>query len=797
MKLIFKLIIRRLINRKSQMALNITGLAIGFASTLSIVAWVRNELSFDKYLPEASRIYRLTFETNTSGNRLHFARCWEKWVSQMPGVFPQIEQLVRLDPYRHTALKVGENKFYSDRVFATDSNFFKVFNISLLSGNEDNVLREPYSAVISQSIASKCFGNSDPTGQTILLSGEYYTKMELFTIKGVMKDTPVNSHIHFDILTSFAKPQEPPDWAYVYLLLKRGTKPGQILLALPDFIKNVEKTSVTRTFTPYLQKITDIHLYSNKDREIESNGNIGIVYLFGVIASVLLIVSLVNFYNLNKVRILSLQKSIVIQRALGSDGIQIISLSVTESAICVFSALILALIFLALSEQTTVSFFGFNIFPDGIADLASIWPFGSIIAGISILTGSLPSIFYICKRGINISAFGAETIHGTGKLSTYGILMTVQFCLSVILMVAAIVILEQKKFMLSHSLGKMSPDIIIFKRQNWEIRFKYNAIRDQAIQDPLIKSFTASMEEPGGETVDALQVESSAIDENHKDKQLYVLSVEDNFLNFFEIPLISGSNFSKFNPDRHSEDYILNETAVKELGWTPQEAIGRPFNIKFDSPGIFYGGTVVGVVKDFNITTIKQKIKPYVLFQKPIFYLCFLVQLDSANKEQAIINFKKIWEKELPDYPFQFEFIGDLYKSAYQKELIQSKLTLFFSILTIVIICMGLFAVTSLLITRRTREIGIRKVNGARVPDLLFMLSSDFIRWFAIAFVIACPVAWYAMHKWLQNFTYKTGLNWWVFLLSGFVVLTVAVLTVTLQSIRAAKRNPVEALRCE
>jgi len=155
------------------MALNITGLAIGFASTLSIVAWVRNELSFDKYLPEASRIYRLTFETNTSGNRLHFARCWEKWVSQMPGVFPQIEQLVRLDPYRHTALKVGENKFYSDRVFATDSNFFKVFNISLLSGNEDNVLREPYSAVISQSIASKCFGNSDPTGQTILLSGDY------------------------------------------------------------------------------------------------------------------------------------------------------------------------------------------------------------------------------------------------------------------------------------------------------------------------------------------------------------------------------------------------------------------------------------------------------------------------------------------------------------------------------------------------------------------------------------------------------------------------------------------------
>jgi putative ABC transport system permease protein len=797
MKLNFKLISRSLINVKSQTALNISGLAIGFACTLAIIVWLRNELSSDKHLPEASRIYRLTFETNTSGNRLHFARCWEKWVSQMPGVFPQIEQLVRLDPYRHTALKVGENKFYSDRVFATDSNFFKVFNISLLSGNEDNVLREPYSAVISQSIARKCFGNSDPTGQTILLSGEYYTKMELFTIKGVMKDSPVNSHIHFDILTSFAKPQEPPDWAYVYLLLKIGTKPGQILSALPDFIKNVEKTSETRTFTPYLQKITDIHLYSNKDREVEPNGNIGIVYLFAVIASVLLIVSLVNFYNLNKVRILTLQKSIDIQRAMGSDNNQIISQSVTESAICVLTSLILALIFLDLSEQAAVSFLGFDLFPDGIADLLGIWPFGVIIVAVSILTGSLPSIINILKEKTNISAFGTVTYQGSGRISSYGILMTIQFCLSVILMIAAMVILQQKKFMFSHSLGKMSPDIMVFKKQNWEIRSKYNAIRDKALQDPLIKSFTASMEEPGGETVDALQVESSAIDENHKDKQLYVLSVEDNFLNFFDIPLISGRNFSKYNPDRHSEDYILNETAVKELGWTPQEAIGRPFNIKFDSPGIFYGGSVVGVVKDFNITTIKQKVKPYVLFQKPIFYLCFLVQVDSANKQQAIINFKKIWENELPDYPFQYEFIGDLYKTAYQKELTQAKLTLFFSILAIVIICMGLFAVTSLLITRRTREIGIRKVNGARIADLLLMLNSDFIRWFAISFVIACPVAWYAMHKWLQNFTYKTGLSWWVFSAPGLIVLTVAVLTVTLQSWRSAKRNPVEALRYE
>jgi putative ABC transport system permease protein len=197
------------------------------------------------------------------------------------------------------------------------------------------------------------------------------------------------------------------------------------------------------------------------------------------------------------------------------------------------------------------------------------------------------------------------------------------------------------------------------------------------------------------------------------------------------------------------------------------------------------------------MTTVKQPIKPYVLFQKPIFYLCYLVQTDSVNRQQAIVNFKKIWEKELPDYPFQYELLGDSYKTTYKKEVTQAKLTLIFSFLAIVIICMGLFAVTSLVITKRTREIGIRKVNGARVIGLLIKLNSDFLKWFGISFIIASPVAWYAMNKWLQNFTYKTELRWWVFAVSGTIVLVVAALTVTLQCWRAATRNPVEALRYE
>jgi putative ABC transport system permease protein len=375
--------------------------------------------------------------------------------------------------------------------------------------------------------------------------------------------------------------------------------------------------------------------------------------------------------------------------------------------------------------------------------------------------------------------------------------MTVQFCLSIILLVAAITIYQQKEFIFSGSLGKMSSNILVFKKLNWEVRFKYFAFRNRALQNPLIKNITASMEEPTGETLDALQVESSAIDESHKDKPLYVLPVEDNFIDFFGLPLVAGRNFPKFNPDRKGEDYILNETAVKYLGWNAQEAIGRPLKIRFDSPDVFYGGTVIGVVKDFNFNSLKKVIKPYALFQKPIFYLSFLVQVDSLRKEEAIMSLKEIFEQELPDYPFHYEFISDVYKSAYQKELTQAKLTAFFSILAIIIICIGLFSVTSVLVARRTKEIGIRKVNGASVLNILSMLNSDFMKWFAIAFIIACPVAWYAMYQWLRNFVYRTEIKGWVFAVAGLTVLTVTLITVCLQTWKAVTRNPVEALRSE
>jgi putative ABC transport system permease protein len=796
MNLNLKLILRNLASRKNHTLLNIVGLSIGLACAMVIITRVKNELSYDKHLPDAARIFRLTFETNSSGKRMHFARCWEPWVSRLPGRFPQIEELVRLSPYRHTAVKSGDNRFYSDMVFATDSNFFKVFGIDLLSGDVNLVLKEPYSVVISATLAKKLFGDADPSGKTIMMSGEYDEKMIPFIVKGIMKDSPQNSHIHFDILTSYVKPREAPGWAYVYLLLRNNTKPGDLLSQLPSFIREAEPDNNWMEFTPYLQNIRDIHLHSDKDREVEPNSNITNIYLYLLITLILLVVSWSNYFNLSMARLMTNKKQTSIQRINGAGRLNIIVQTLTESAISTVLALLLSLIIIDLTGNVVSAFFGFQMLPGGFSDIVSIWPVIVILLIISLLAGSVPAVSDVLKRSGLITKDETVSKHIAG-LSPYGLLLALQFFLAIGLIVSAIVIYRQKDLIIKGSLGKMNSSVLVFKKQNWEIRSKYRSFRDKAMQNPLIRDFTASMEEPTGETMDAMVVESSALDENHRNRALYVLPVEDNFLDFFNLSLIAGQKFTQYNPELKSEEYILNETAVKELGWTPEQAIGKPFRLNFDTPDVIFGGIVVGVVKDFNFNTLRQDIKPYVLFQKPIFYLTFIVEVDNSHKTEAIDYLKSIWEEQLPDYAFHFEFINDLYNSAYQKEFTQARLTGFFSVLAILIICIGLYSVTSVLIAGRTKEIGIRRVNGASVRGIVMLLSSDFIIWFAIAFLLACPVSLLVINRWLQNFAYRTEMKWWFFAIAGFLVLSVSLITVGVKSWRAATVNPVKALRYE
>ena len=323
-------------------------------------------------------------------------------------------------------------------------------------------------------------------------------------------------------------------------------------------------------------------------------------------------------------------------------------------------------------------------------------------------------------------------------------------------------------------------------------------MKSELLKSPYIKEVTGTFEEPYGQTMDAMGFETQGIKEENKDKILWIYAADDDFFKFFKVPVIAGTDFPVFNENLKKEYYILNESAVKELGWTPEEAVGKPFKLKFPyAENVIFGGEIAGIGKDFNLNTLHHGIKPYVFFQKEIWFWVLLVKIQMEHKQPAMEYLRNKWDMISPDYPLSYEYNSDLFFQAYKKEIIQSRLIWFFSCLAIIISCLGLFAISSIIILQRTKEIGIRKVNGATSSEIMFMISMDFVKWVAFAFFVACPIAWLTMHRWLQNFAYKTELSPWIFVISGLVVLLIALLTISFQSRRAAIKNPIEALRNE
>ncbi len=645
-------------------------------------------------------------------------------------------------------------------------------------------------------MAYKLFGKDNPVGQSIMIGED--SIMIANTIKGVFKDLPANTHFHFDLLQSYNDPKANPYWAYIYLKLRKGAKPTDILKGMTDFIRKFENEENSKHFKPFLQNVTDIHLYSHKDREIEPNGDITEVYLFIFVAFIVLLVAWVNYYNLNNVRVIKFKKQIHVQAIIGSGYFRLITQSVFESGICTAIVLNCCFLFSDLFNNYLSQIIGFHLLPHGFRDLLSVWPIVAAMLVFTIFAGCLPFLFHLWKmQQMGIQSTGKAKYTKRWAFSSRGLLVTVQFVMAILLMFSATVIYKQKQFILGHSMGNMNDDIIMMNNANWETRSINNIFRQKVFESPLIRDFTSVMEEPSGETMDGCSFETQGVKDTSLKNSIFILPVEDNFFNFFNIEMIAGNNFRTYNEKSHYQDYILNETAVKRLGWTPEEAIGKPFKLKFFMPGFFQGGTIVGVVRNFHFTNLRQEIKPYAFMQQRIFQTYYLIKIDTSHHTEAIRFLNNLWAELAPDYPFEYEYLSDTYRKAYRKEFIQTKLTGLFTLFAILIVCLGLFAITSIIINQRTKEIGIRKVNGASNNDIIWLLLSDILIWISIACIIALPFAYYFMNRWLQNFAYKTNISWPIFVISSLLAYFIGIATVLMQTWRAARRNPVESLRYE
>jgi putative ABC transport system permease protein len=793
--------------------INIIGLGVALAGVLAISAFVANELSFDRFHPNADRIYRVTLETNTGTTTMHPARVIGNWVTESKQEIPEIETVVRLVPFRRSVVNIENQKFYATQAYSTDSAFFDVFSINLLSGTKENCLTQPGKVLISRSLSEKYFGNSNTVGQTVSILNQQLSKPLDYTVEGVFEDFPSNSHFQPSLLTSMTKIEGQSNWAYSYYKIAKDADINQVREKIQQRI-NSTSPDKSITATIHLQKLTNIHLYSNKTREMQENGSLRLLILLISAGIVIMVIALINFVYLYRVKYIRDSKLNFIKSINGATNKNLFVDYLSESLFIAGSSILVALVLAnEFSTFLKVSMFTFDFSKILVFILLATILLVCAIATFPFYTASFTVKPDVEKKGVRI----------------YTIPLLLQYSLSIVVIISTIIIGKQILFLNNQHPESDNSNILIMSNNPWEAVQRFETFKSELLKIPQVIAVSGAMEQPGGDILDATPFEMEGIDKEQI-KTINIFTADTNFFSLLNITPIAGSSDFGYSPSsewektamnlsmlafrneqntpaakeleaklgNYREKYILNQSALRMLGISdPQEAIGKRFRINFHLPYLFPEGEVIGVVPDFHYTNLRSEERPMAIISKKTFMHCFMIEVENDQLAAAIPEIKKTWEQINPGYPFQYSFMDETYRKVYEKEYSQMDLLLLFAAISLLLSSLGMFAMSSFNMQRRIKEIGIRKVNGARTWEIMLMLNRDFVQWVAVAFVIACPIAYYAMTEWLQNFAYKTELSWWIFALAGVFTLFIAIGTVSWQTFMAARRNPVEALRYE
>ena len=802
----FKIAWRNLWKNKTFSIVNIAGLTIGVACFLLIGFYVYDELNFDKCNSNVSRIYRVDeqikfgdFLYNGAGTPAIMGPSFTK-------AFTQVEQFVRLKKNNNIVIKKGVENIREERVVYADSTLFKVFTFPMISGNPNNALTEPHSLVITESIAKKYFGSNEVVGKTMLVNDNASYK-----ITAVVKDIPTQSHFHFDFFMPLSELDESRNntWfttnCQTYVLLKSGTNPDNMTKAFnvamnayeaPQYKGEMNMTQEefekAGNFTKCsLTALSNIHLHSNKTDELETNGSIQYVYIFSAIAIFILLIACVNFINLSTAQSSSRAKEVAMRKVLGGNRKNLIAQFLTESLlISVLSfilAILLILFLLPLFNQLTAKNLDASIL---------LHPF--VFAGIllialmvGLVAGSYPA--FVLSSYQPIQVMKAHFSRGIKGLTLRNALVVFQFSISIVLIIATVVIYNQLSYIRNKDIGFNKDQVLILKN-TYALNTGAKAFQNELAQMPNVKSITSTGFLPiTGDRSDRAFVNGATF--NGKDFSLMQQwPIDENYIPTLQIQLKSGRNFSpKFKSD--SNAVIINEAAAKLLG------IDNPINKKLSrvddvATGKLITYNVIGVIKNFNFNSLHEQIAPLV-FNLQNDNGSMALRISANNIPGLIAQIKDKWKAMAPSQPFSYYFLDEEFARQYNAEDRTGKMAIIFSTLAILIACLGLFGLVTYAAARRTKEIGIRKVVGASVGSIIAMLSKDFIKLVIIAIVIASPIAWWAMSKWLQGFAYRIDIGWWVFVTAGLLAIMIALATVSFQSIKAAVANPVKSLRTE
>jgi len=802
----FKIAWRNLAKYKFISGINLFGLTVGITCCLLISIYIFNEMSYDRSNPKASQIYRVTrsFLSPDGAENLHLSEVAPPFGPLLQHEYPDIQNMTRILQNGSTSLHYQEKIFNETQVFLADEHFFDFFPTEIVKGNARYSLTEPNMIMMTEAAAKKYFGNDDPMDKIIKVDNQQYCK-----VSGLFKPFPRNSHFHPEILISFStlndsnvygKTQLETNWGnnafFTYLMLPANYPTNKLEVQFPTFIdKYVRFKNTPPGFKPsqgtkiFLQKLTDIHLRSHLADEAEPNGDIKRVYIFGAIALFILLIACINYMNLSTARSALRAREIGVRKVVGAQRKEIITQFLSESVMITAVALVLALAltWLTLPLVSTISHQELSMKTlqhPAILTVILLLPFI-----IGILSGIYPALF--------MSSFNPSTVLkgsfkiGKGNISFRQVLVVAQFAISIILIVATVVVFRQLTYMQQVFLG-YSREHILTIPYNGALSTSYESFRAELLKNPSIKNAGRSSRIPTGRLLDDLNAQILSGDSLVPLKiDLKFITTDVDFIPTYGIAMAAGRNFShEYKTD--SANFIINETAVNLMGWeSPDKAIGKD---------ISYGGVrgkIVGVARDFHFESMHQKIIPLIMTDARKYFGFLSVKMTGQNIGPTIDYIERLWKKYVPESPFQSSFFDERFDQMYASESEQATIFTTFSCIAIFIACLGLFGLSAFAISQRIKEIGIRKVLGASVPQIVSMISKDFLKLVVIATVIAFPVAWYAMHNWLQDFAYRISMAWWIFLVAGALAAIVALVTISVQAIKAGMANPVKSLRSE
>jgi len=800
-----KIALRNMTRHKGYSFINMAGLAIGMACCILILLYVTDELSYDRFHTKKDRIYRINAISSIGTTSRQYATVPPALAKGLADSMPEIEAYTRLMEVPSLGGRVDGNSIEINDCFFVDSAFFNIFSHDFLAGSPESALENPDSIVITEETSDQIFGEGSPMGKSIDMGNE-----RVVQVTGVIKNVPKNSHLQFNALMplSFIRNQEgrPADFSeaayfcewYAYLLLKEGTQAGDVERKVMETAETkwgdlYREKGTTRQYP--LQKLTDLHLKSKCEYEPGNPGDINTVYLFSAIALFVLFIACFNFINLSTARSANRAREVGMRKVIGSQKGQIVRQFLSESIVMSTISLLIGIVLVQLALPSFNRLAGKEFESGQLLGPSILLGLLGIIIVTGIIAGSFPA--FILSSFDPITVLKGKLSSASKNITLRKMLVVFQFSISIFMIAGILVIIRQLDYIKNINLGFDKEQMVVIpffgNRQNEEGAGRHEALRNKILQNSSILSASFSVDIPGGDLgYDAFLPEGKSNEETLRAMRYWV---DHDFISTYGMEIVKGRDFSeKFSTDA-DQALIINEKAAAALGWGDEVLGKRLVNVSRDNRQ----GIVVGIIKDFHSASMKMEISPVVIALDPRFFAFISVRIRPDNVSNTLAFLESSLRQIYPDREFEYSyyFIDDDFRSKYPEEEKIREIYLAFGFFAVFVACLGLLGLASYSVEQRTKEIGIRKVLGASGREIVLLLSKDFSKWVLAANIIAWPLAYYFMDRWLGNFAYRIGIKWDIFIFSGIITAVIALLTVSFHSIKAANSKPANTLKYE